>query len=213
MRARKIFLDLTPPTDLTDASFYKKESHFNQALVAAYERTRTIAYTGIYMDEMRSDNTFFTYYASDRGPFLRDEVIAEFLDDQNTNSHVANRYNAAYSGISRVNTILSRIDAATLTDAARNRILGETYFLRAYYYYDLVTHFGPVALHLTEVQSENGAFLSRSPVADVYAQIIDDLSKAIPLLPVATTFPQTGRATQGAAKMLLAYAYMSKPAA
>ena len=205
------FLDLAPPTTLSDATFYTKESHFNQALVASYERLRVIAYTGIYMDEMRSDNTFFTYYANDRGPFLRDEVIAEFLDDANTNSHVSNRYNAAYAGISRINTILSRIDGANLSETAKNRILGESYFLRAFYYYDLVTHFGPVALHLQEVKSEDGAFLSRSPVGDVYAQIIADVTLAIPLLPVAETFPQTGVATQGAAKMLLAYAYMSKP--
>jgi starch-binding outer membrane protein, SusD/RagB family len=205
------FLDLNPPTALTDATFYKTETHFDQALVASYERLRAIAYTGIYMDEMRSDNTFFTYYANDRGPFLRDEVIPEFLDDANTNSHVSNRYNAAYSGISRLNTILTYIEGANLSETAKNRILGETYFLRAFYYYDLVTHFGPVALHLTQVKSENGAFLSRSSVADVYNQVITDVKAAIPLLPVATTFPQTGRATKGAAKMLLAYAYMSKP--
>jgi hypothetical protein len=205
------FLNLAPETSLTTATFYVTEQHFDQALVASYEPTRAIAYAGIYMDEMRSDNTFFTYYAADRGPYLRDEVIAEFLDDPTTGSHVANRYNAAYSGISRVNTIISRIGAANFSQTAKDRILGEAYFLRAFYYYDLVTHFGPVALQLEEVKSENGAFLPRSSVAQVYDQVIADLAHAIPNLPVAATFPQSGRASKGAAKMLLAYAYMSKP--
>lgn len=205
------FLDLAPDTSLTTATFYVTEVHFDQALVASYEPTRTIAYTGMYMDEMRSDNTFFTYYPGDRGPYLRDEVIAEFLDDPTTGSHVANRYNAAYSGISRVNTIISRIGSASFSQAAKDRILGEAYFLRAFYYYDLVSHFGPVALQLEEVKSENGAFLSRSTVAQVYDQVIADLTLAIPNLPVATAFPQSGRASKGAGKMLLAYAYMSKP--
>jgi hypothetical protein len=99
----------------------------------------------------------------------------------------------------------------TMTQTAKDKILGESYFLRAYYYYDLVTHYGGVPLQLVEVTSESGAFLPRSSVDEVYAQIIADLTTAIPLLPISSTFPQTGKATQGAAKMLLAYAYMSKP--
>jgi starch-binding outer membrane protein, SusD/RagB family len=204
------FLDLAPPTGLTDATYFKTETHFNQALVAAYERLRVVAYTGIYMDEMRSDNTFFTYYPGDRGPFLRDEVIPEFLDDQTTYSHVSNRYEAAYSGIARVNTITSKIEGANFPQEAKDRILGEALFLRAFYYFDLVTHFGPVALHLEEVRSESAAFLPRSPIEKVYDQIITDLTNAIPKLP-DPSFPQTGRATKGAAKMLLAYVYMTKP--
>ncbi|GAB3252499.1 RagB/SusD family nutrient uptake outer membrane protein [Larkinella harenae] len=205
------FLNLAPPTALSSATFFKTEEHFNQALNSSYEPLRQIATSGIFMDEMRSDNTFFTYYPGDRGPYLSTEVIAQFLDDQNTNSFISSRYNAAYSGISRINTILSRIDGVTLSEAARNRILGEAHFLRAFYYYDLVQHFGGVPLQLEEVTSENGAFLPRSSVNEVYAQVIEDLKLAIPLLPVASTFPQSGRATKGAAKMLLAYSYMSKP--
>lgn len=206
------FLDLAPPTSLSSATFFKTEEHFNQALNASYERMRQIATSGIFMDEMRSDNTFFTYYPGDRGPYLSTEVISQFLDDQNTNSFVSARYTACYAGISRVNTVLDRIDAAELSEAARNRILGEAYFLRAFYYYDLVQHFGGVPLHLKEVVSEADAFLPRNSVEEVYAQVIADLQLAMPLLPVAETFPQSGRATRGAAKMLLAYTYMSKPA-
>ncbi|MFD1141071.1 RagB/SusD family nutrient uptake outer membrane protein [Larkinella insperata] len=205
------FLNLAPPTTLSSATFFKTEEHFNQALNASYEPLRQIAVSGVFMDEMRSDNSFFTYYPGDRGPYLSTEVIAQFLDDQNTNSFISNRYNAAYSGIARVNTILSRINGITLPEASKNRILGEAHFLRAFYYYDLVQHFGGVPLQLEEVTSEDGAFLPRSSVEEVYNQVIADLKVAIPLLPVATTFPQSGRATKGAGKMLLAYSYMSKP--
>jgi hypothetical protein len=48
-------------------------------------------------------------------------------------------------------------------------------------------------------------------VDEVYTQIVTDLKAAIPLLPVVTSFPQSGRASKGAAKMLLAYSYMSQP--
>lgn len=65
---------------------------------------------------------------------------------------------------------------------------------------------------LKEVTNEADAFQPNSTVEAVYEQVIKDVNESIQLgLPVPTTFPQSGRATMGAAKMLLAYAYMSKP--
>lgn len=205
------FLNLSPETSLSSATFFKTEAHFEQALTASYERLRPIAYHGIFMDEMRSDNTFYTYYAGDRGPYLSTEVFALFLDDETNTAHTAARYNEDFNGISRVNTILSRIDGVDFAETVKTRIKGEALFLRAFYYYDLVQHYGGVPLQLQEITSEEGAFLPKSSASEIYSQIITDLTTAIPSLPVASTFPQSGRATQGAAKMLLAYAYMSKP--
>lgn len=208
------YLDLVPETSLSSASFYKNETHFNQALVSAYENLRGIAFMGIYMDEMRSDNTFFTIYQADRGTARSAEAMAVFTDDEISSqepNNPGNRYGNSYSGIAKVNTILSRIDNVDMPEESKNAILGESLFLRAFYYYDLVQHYGGVPLHLEEVTSESEAFLPRNSVEEVYNQIISDLTNAVPLLSVATTFPQSGRATRGAAKMLLAYAYMSKP--
>lgn len=65
---------------------------------------------------------------------------------------------------------------------------------------------------LEEVQNEADAFKAKSSAEEVYNQIITDLTEAITLgLPVPSKFPQSGRATMGAAKMLRAYAYMSQP--
>lgn len=206
------FLNLSPKTAVTSASFYKTATHFDQALVGAYESMRTIALNGVYTDEMRSDNTFFTLYSGDRGPYLPIECIVEFLDDETTIGRIPNRYSAVYSGISRVNTIITRIDGSEMTENEKNAVLAEALFLRAFYYFDLVQHWGPVPLMLKEVTNEADAFQPNSTVEAIYKQIIDDVSQAIQLgLPVAKTFPQSGRATMGAAKMLLAYAYMTKP--
>lgn len=206
------FLNLSPKTSITSASFYKTATQFDQALIAAYVSMRTIALNGVYTDEMRSDNTFFTLYSGDRGPYLPIECIVEFLDDETTGGRIPNRYNSVYSGISRINTILARIDGSEMTVDEKNVVLAESYFLRAYYYFDLVQHWGPVPLMLTEVTNEADAFQPNSTVEAIYKQIIEDVSEAIKLgLPIATTFPQSGRATMGAAKMLLAYAYMTKP--
>ncbi|UOE46511.1 RagB/SusD family nutrient uptake outer membrane protein [Mucilaginibacter sp. SMC90] len=211
---KKEMLNLVPQTSLSSASFYKDAAQYNQALTGAYTNLRTVAFIGIYMDEMRSDNTFFTIYSADRGTSTSAEAMAEFIDNNISSqepNNPGNRYGNDYSGISKVNTIISRLEKSTLAQADKDQISGEALFLRAFYYYDLVQHYGGVPLQLTEVTDVAGAFLPRSSADEVYSQIITDLNAAIPVLPVAKTFPQTGRATQGAAKMLLAYCYMSKP--
>jgi len=203
------FLKISPETSITSGIFYKTESHFDLALVAAYTPLRSIVYPGMYMDEMRADNTFFRYYAPDRGPANWVEDIIQWTDQSQTTA-VNNRYYSDYTGISRTNTILSRLQTADLSDQFKQKISGETLFLRAFYYFDLVTHYGGVPLYLEEVIDEKTSYKSRSSADEVYNQIITDLKSAIPNLPSVTSFPQSGRATAGAAKMLLAKAYMSK---
>lgn len=209
-------LKLVPETSLSSASFFENKTQFDQALVGAYSNLHLLAFTGIYMDEMRSDNTFFTYYAADRGTETSVEAMAEFLDNSLSSqepNNPGNRYGNDYAGISKVNTILNRINQnnAGMTQGTIDSISAEALFLRAFYYYDLVTHYGGVPLQLDEVTSADGAFLPRNSVAEVYAQIIEDLTTALPNLSVPASFPQSGRATKGAAEMLLAYAYMSEP--
>ncbi|GAA4319982.1 RagB/SusD family nutrient uptake outer membrane protein [Compostibacter hankyongensis] len=208
-------LNLAPETSLSSVSFFKNAAEFDQAVVSAYTNLRLIAVTGIYMDEIRSDNTFFTIYQADRGTETSAEAMAEFLDNATSSqepNNPGNRYGNDYSGIAKVNTVLSRLEnREDIAQGVKDTLSGEALFLRAYYYYDLVQHYGGVPLQLKEVTSEKEAFLPRNTVEEVYSQIIADLTNAIPKLPVATTFPQSGRATRGAAKMLLAYAYMSKP--
>ena len=208
-------LNLVPETNLSTASYFQNKTQFQQALTASYSNLRGVALTGIYMDEMRSDNTFFTYYPPDRATSTSVEAMAQFLDNSVSSqepNNPGNRYGNDYSGISRVNTIITRLKTATgLTQGTIDSISGEALFLRAFYYYDLVTHYGGVPLQLDELTGADGAFLPRNTDVEVYNQIITDLTAAIPKLPVATVFPQSGKATRGAAKMLLAYAYMSKP--
>jgi len=204
------FLETSPETNLTSAAFFKTESHFDLALVGVYSQLRGLVSPAHYMDEMRSDNSFFRYYSPNRGPANWVEDIIQWTDQSQT-TVVNSRYYSDYQGISRANTILSRIDESALSDQAKSRISGEALFLRGFYYFDLVTHYGGVPLYLEEVLEENSAYISRSPVEEVYNQVIADMENAIPKLSVAASFPQSGRATKGAAKMVLAKAYMSKP--
>ena len=96
-----------------------------------------------------------------------------------------------YEGISRANLAISYLTDAAITakiaidPALKDRLLGETYFLRAFYYFDLVNNFGDVPLLLKPLQSFSEAYSAakREPAANVYAQISADLAQAKLLLP------------------------------
>src|SRR5688500_1965846 len=69
-----------------------------------------------------------------------------------------------YEGIKRINlaiSFLTKSDIETITGittARKNQLLGEAYFLRAYYYFSLVTNFGDVPLILAPVKTYQEAF-------------------------------------------------------
>lgn len=91
-----------------------------------------------------------------------------------------------------------------------NRSMGEAYFLRAHYYNILATFFGDVPLVTVPQSSDDDLLPSRDPVADVYAQIIEDLTQASSLLPTKSSYgnENLGRVPRGAAFALLAKVHL-----
>src|SRR3954451_23352739 len=119
------------------------------------------------------------------------------------NSSVDEIWNAIYDGINRTNEILLKVPAlADLEETEKNEILGEAHFLRALHYHNLVKLWGGVPLRLTPITSpDEAADAVRGSVADVYAQIISDLTEAG--TQITSTEPTT-QATVGAVHALRA---------
>lgn len=120
------------------------------------------------------------------------------------NAMAIQRWRGYYQGVYRANLALEKLPGITANESVRNRLIGEAKFLRALNYLYLVQHFGDVplllnTLNLTEAQSPQ---VTRSPAAQVYAQLYKDLDEAYAVLP--TTYPTTdaGRATKYAARAL-----------
>lgn len=119
-----------------------------------------------------------------------------------------------YEGISRANQAISTltnedVTATTGIDTAlHNRLLGEVYFLRAFYYFDLVNNFGGVPLLTQPLKDFADAYevAKRSSAEEVWAQISIDLEQAVTLLPVQKYASNTEpwRASLGAALALQA---------
>jgi starch-binding outer membrane protein, SusD/RagB family len=108
-----------------------------------------------------------------------------------TNQGFNGQWSYDYEGISRSNRAISYLtDPAILgkigiDQALGNRLLGEVYFLRAFYYFDLINNFGDVPLLLKPLTNFNEAYsvAKRETKDKVVEQISADLAQAKTLLP------------------------------
>lgn len=111
-------------------------------------------------------------------------------------------YTAHYYTIQSANIGLEKMALSTITDSQKNQYMGESLFIRAYCYYELVNLYGAVPLYTTSLGTAD-LKLQRSPAADVYAQIEADLKESAEKLeniPVN----RSGRVNKWAAYALLA---------
>jgi starch-binding outer membrane protein, SusD/RagB family len=119
---------------------------------------------------------------------------------------------SAYQAINRANAVIGNVPKIDMNVTRRDRIVGEAKFLRALHYFNLVRLFGGVPLRLTETASLQNLQMPRATAAEVYEQIIKDLTDAIVALPPASTYTggDIGRASRGAAKTLLGKVYLQR---
>ena len=207
------FLTIIPETQLSSTIFFTKEADFQQAVNAAYVPLRTIFNDRAWLlGEMHSDNTYYG-----RNPLFgateQQEDIADFAiptaNGVTSNTHVLNQYRQDYLIIARANQVLAAIDAVDFAAESKNNLKGQAMFLRAFAYFELVRYFGKVPLHLTPVNNREEAVLPLSSEEEIYAQIVKDLTEAIPLL-LPKSKQEAGRVTSGAARTLLANVYINQ---
>lgn len=138
-----------------------------------------------------------------------------------TNVLLRDYYRAQYLGIGRCNVALTNISKMpvgieeTFTASTKNNLLGEVYFLRAYYYFRLLRLFGGTPLVTEVLDSQEKWTKGRASVAEMFDQIISDLEKANEYLLTVDKISKEdlGRATKGAAQAMLlkTYLYMASP--
>ena len=202
------FLDENPADRLVVGNFYTSEKDAQAAVDATYEQLNDLYNRLMYMlGELPTDN--MKNGLGMPNPFLQD---LEFLRHNSQNTFVKNMWMYSYSGISRANTAINKIpEIEKITESKRNRFIGEARFLRGLYYFNLVRYFGDVPLIL-DLKTVDDAVIARTPKAEVYTQIIDDLTFAEANLPLRSEYPDSdeGRVNQGAVKILLGKVYLTQ---
>lgn len=199
------FLEQNPQTDLSENDFYKTADDILSAVNGAYSSLQEGDIYGNWyvFGEIPSDNTRNQLSGS---VTTQNEFDQFYIDTQN--SMIASFWKAAYKVINRTNTVLGRIDGIEINAELANRYKLECKFIRALMYFNLVRVYGDVPLVLKEISISESYDILREPKENVYNQIIADLKEAQGL-PVTYSTAEDGRATQGAAKALLADVYMT----
>ena len=203
-------LDQTPISDATTENFYASENDFVQAVNAVYNGLRGFPDRQLNLSETRSDNL----YAVSDGGVREWEGINSFHKTIAGNSYVDEAWKANYNGIYKANVLLDQLSekGATIISNAdlRTRLEAEARFLRAFFYFDLVRWFGKVPIVEHSLTAEEALTIDRSPVADVYTLIINDLKFAADNLPASYAASDKGRVTKYAAKGILALVHMTR---
>lgn len=199
----KKFLEKDPISDLTTQNFYKTANDAESGLVGAYNGLSDQFYIWDFITngDARSDNA----YAGGDNP---DNFQIDNFTVTPTNGNITRDWGGLYTQIGKANAVIDNVpnisDASFSDPNRKNQIIAEAKFLRAFHYYNLVTTYGKLPI-VTSLKQDY--YPSRSAVADVYTQIINDLKDADNNLPDPGSNIKGGRATKGAAEALLAKVY------
>lgn len=138
------------------------------------------------------------------------EDIGISLPVKETNSLIEYLWSDQYISIENCNSAIENITKCeNVSEAEKAPYLGEIYFLRAYYYFNLVRQFGPVPYKVTPTAGVAGADLPCDSEADIYAGIVEDLKSAEKYLDGESWTNGIGRVRKGAVKSLLAKVYLT----
>ena len=118
-------------------------------------------------------------------------------------------WSALYTGIYRCNNILENAENVQWENGVeKNKILGETYYLRGMFYYYMAITFGNAPLVLDTTPQNN----PKASADEMFKVILSDLKQAIELLPNIKFQDidknKIGYATKWAAEALMARAYL-----
>ncbi len=208
-----VSLDEDPESFITEEQFYNTDEQAIAAVNAVYHGINNSTHT-LYnrllqiSTEMATDD----YQAGPRARNAHVRALSGLTHDA-SNDRMQEIWKQSYDVINRANVAVDKLSGnSKLTPALAERLVKEAKFVRALMYFNLVRWFGGVPLVLHQATLDKASLnVSKSSEAEVYAQIILDLSAA-ETLPTASEYSakDVGRITSGAAKSLLAKVYLTQ---
>lgn len=202
------FLETDPIGKATVDNFYETDRDAEMALMSAYDilqwKHASGSWNSTYLVKVLPTDD-----VNGGGGGEGDQPRLQRIDNFNygpENDAISAVYQTDYFGIYRANKVINKTEPES---DYRKQIIAEAKFLRAYYYFELVSMFGAVPLNLEDLAPSEYS-QPRAPKEDVYAQIESDLQDAIAGLPVKSEYPGRDkfRASKGAAQALLGKAHL-----
>lgn len=197
------FMDLTPEDQYDEATVWS-DAGLVQAVV-----NDIYAYIKHGSDEVSTtaltDDAYFTHNYGVKA--INESAISSSDLQWYNDDNCPFKWTNSYKGIYRANLVLQNIDnVPEKVGYDLGMMKGETYFLRAYIYSELVRGFGgvPIVDKVYTIDEASTLSLPRSSVRECLDFIFSDLDQAIALLPETVSSADLGRATKGAAIALKA---------
>lgn len=211
----------TPEDGIGSNEMWTTEEHAALGIVGAYSPIKCFPYgsdpfspAGCISSNPMTDA--YTKYAFAWGTGFDDTGCRYFCNNSATTGYgvFSAKWYADYTGVQYANLAIANITRmeSILREEDFNNYLGEAHFLRALYYFDLLTFYSghknndPGIPLYTEMPDYDKAYRPRSTPADVRKVIIDDLAIAIERLPYRAY--EKGRASRSAALALLGKVYL-----
>ncbi len=197
-------LDVKPTDSVAAEDAIQNKAGVEHALIGSYHALQA---TGLYylnamvVGDIAADNLTHTGTMMDYSHIENKPIPAE-------NSIVEGMWSGAYNGLNCVNNILVKLPGIEgLTQDEYNQYEGEALYIRGLLHYYLVTYFGGVPIQTQPTLDLSRIEIARNSEAEVYTQIINDLTAAKAKLSKTKV---KGRANKYAASALLARVYLSK---
>lgn len=197
-----------------ESNFYQNEDDAIAAITAAYDPlqynfTNSVYHFRWFFGDFSSDDAIKGGSGVTDQPQL--EALSVFQGTAN-NIHTNADWTAKYIGIYRANLVIENVGGMTddmIDPDFKAQLVSEAYFLRAHYYFELVTTYGGVPL-VDKLLLPSEYNTPRSSAEEIWGLIESDLTEAAAFLPNKSEYnsTQVGRATKGAALALLAKTHL-----
>lgn len=193
------FLEEENKSSATAENFYVTKTGYEALINSTYSTLRDVYEP---LPFMFSAGTDLFFAAGQEAP----PALTSYSSLTPGTTQVRDFFQTLYESIQVANTAIHYGGLTEAFPELESR-LGEARFLRAYYYFLLVQHFGDVSL-VTDMIDKPITHFGRLPAGDVYAFIIAELEQALNEVPEAQD--DWGRVTKRAVRHLLAKVYLTR---
>lgn len=190
-------LDSSPTDQISDAAVWEDEALIELYLYDIYERMRH-GLAGSKLSSLVDD----THFIHDQGTaaVVQGTVSPSNLAAWSRADLDHYRWNHLYSAIRQTNIILENIDEANVDESFKSVVKGETHFLRAFFYHNLVRMYGGVPIITEAYELDDDLEVARNTFEDGVDFVVQEADRAAALLLEEPR--ELGLATKGAALAL-----------
>lgn len=194
-------LDEVPKSSLTSSNFPLTDNDAIAATNGVYVPNYVLSSSLDYMVDLTAD-----YTQSGEDSRTSDGPTLSTLAYNEQNGTIGYVWGLIYQGVGNANQNIDNLTASNISEPLKTRLISESKFLRALYYFYIVQLWGDVPLVL---HPSDGTAIKRDSVNKVYAQIVRDLKDATALPSSYSETTDKGRPTKGAAFGLLSKVYLT----